>query len=486
VARASGRLRSALALLAVVLPGACAPAAAASSVVPGDHPDPSLLNTGGSWYATSTSDDWLPAFPILHSADLAHWSQVAAVFPRRPSWARRDFWAPALVRNGAGVLAYYAALARDGRRCIAVASAAGVRGPYRDDGPLLCSRVGEIDPLPVTDEQGADWLVWKRDGNSRGRPTPILAAPLAPGGLSLAAPPRELFRADLPWEHGIVEAPALLRHDGAFYLLYSAGHCCGRNCNYATGVARSISLLGPWEKRPEPILSGGGVIRCPGHVGLARGPAGEPLLAYHAYVRGDPSNRRLQIDPIGFDAAGWPRVERERAPVPRPPGVRYGFNAPLSLGWEWPAGRRPAARVASGRLVLGRGALARQVGTSRFTATAVLSRRGEGARPGLAVMGSEGNTVGIELRGRRAVAWRSDDGVRSDAGTLPLRRGRQVGLRVAVGSRVTVAVRTGGRWRRVGGRLHLPRWASGARAALTMDGAPRARAEVDSLALVPR
>ena len=482
MARASGRLRSAVALLAAVIAGACAPAAGANPVVPGDHPDPSLLRAAGGWYATSTSDDWLPAFPILHSTDLAHWRRVGAVLPRRPRWAAKDFWAPELVRRGGRVLAYYAARARDGRRCIAVASAAAARGPYRDHGPLLCSRVGEIDPLPVTDEQGADWLVWKRDGNSAGLPTPILAAPLAPGGLSLVAPPRELFRADAPWENGIVEAPALLRRGGTFYLLYSAGHCCGRHCNYATGVARAPALLGPWEKRPEPILTGGAAIRCPGHVGIARGPAGEPVLAYHAYVRGDPSNRQLLIAPIGFDAAGWPRVERERSPDPRPPAARFGFGAPLDTAWEWPAGPAPATRVTGGRLELGRGALARQAGTTRFTATAVVSPGGD-ARPGLAVMASKGNAVGIEVRGARATAWRLDEGHRVETGSVRLRRGRTA-LRVLAGVRVRLAVRTRGPWRAVGAPQPPPRWAGGARVALTARGA--APAQVDSLAVEPR
>ena len=141
---------------------------------------------------------------------------------------------------------------------MAGASAGRIAGPYRDHGPIMCSRTGEIDPLPVTDEQGARVAVWKRDGNSRGRPTPILAAPLAPGGMSLAAPPRELFRAGATWERGNVEAPALLRHGGFVYLFYSAGHCCGRNCTYATGVARAQTLMGAWEKRRRPILRGGG------------------------------------------------------------------------------------------------------------------------------------------------------------------------------------------------------------------------------------
>jgi len=453
--------------------------------VTGDNPDPTILRTGGGWYASSSSGDWLPAFPILHSADLVHWRQVGSVLPRRPSWARDDFWAPALDRRRSRVLAYYSARARDGRRCIAVATGPGVRGPYRDNGPLLCSRIGEIDPLPVRDEQGARWLVWKRDGNSRGRPTPILAAPLAPGGASLAAPPRELFRASLPWERRNVEAPALVRHRGLLYLVYSAGHCCGRNCIYATGVARSVSLLGPWEKRRRPILRGGGGLRCPGHVGIATDASGDPVLAYHAYVHGDLSDRRLLTARLGFDVAGWPVVERPAAPPARPARASFGFARPLGLGWSWPAGPRPAGRVAAGRLVLGRGELARQTGTVRFTAQAVVRRGGPHTRPGLAVVSQGGNAVGVELRDGRAVAWRMDDGRRRDLQAVRVRP-RSTRLRIVVGFRVRLVVRVNHGWRRVGRAQPLPRWGGGAHAALTMNGTPRSRAQFDSLEIEPR
>ena len=494
-----------------MLAGACAPAALAGDlpapsepVVPGDHPDPSLLRAAGGWYATSTSGDWLPAFPILYSADLRSWSQVGAVLPRRPRWAASNFWAPELVRRGGRVLVYYAAKARDRRRCIAVASAAGVRGPYRDHGPILCSRIGEIDPLPVRDEQGADWLIWKRDGNSRHRPTPILAAPLAPGGLSLAAPPRELFRADAAWEGRIVEAPAMLRHNGTFYLVYSAGRCCGKRCNYATGVARSASLLGPWEKRPAPILTGGHRIRCPGHVGTASGPGGEPLLAYHAYVHGDPSNRQLLMAPLHFDAAGWPRVAQPHVVEPRPPAESFEFGHELSAGWEWPTGPRPRSRVVADRLLLGPGTLTRQTGTTRFTANAVVVGTRGGAQAGLAVVAADGNEVGIELGSGGPVAWRSDEGRRTTApkeASVPVRGPYRdpgqhgshpqccrspVELRVSVGSRVTLALRTRGKWRPVGAPQPLPRWASGARVALTVRGPAGARAQFDSLSIDPR
>ena len=477
--------------MAAVTAGVCAPAALASPAVPGDHPDPSLLRAGGAWYATSTSGDWLPAFPVLRSTDLRHWQQVGSVFHRRPPWAADDFWAPEVVKRDGRVLAYYAARALSGRRCLAVASAARVTGPYRDHGPILCSRTGEIDPLPVRDEQGADWLVWKRDGNSRGRPTPILAAPLAPGGTSLAAPPHELFRADAPWERGLVEAPALLRRGGMLYLLYSAGHCCGRNCHYATGVARSVSLLGPWEKRPAPILTGGGGFRCPGHVGVARGAGGSPLLAYHAYLSGDPSNRRMLLSRLHFDAGGWPVVDRPRGPVPKAAGARFGFRARLGIGWEWPTGRWPAARVTRGRLRLGAGALARQTGTTRFRARATVASRDGSARPGLAVMAQGENAVGVELRGWRAVAWRSDDGRLTRLGSRPLPPGRPVAdagrvvLHVSVGRRVRLSVRVRGRRLAVGEPQAPPRWAGGAYAGVSVRGPARSRAQFDSLAIRP-
>jgi xylan 1,4-beta-xylosidase len=458
--------------------------------VPGDHPDPSVLRTGAGWYATSTSDDWLPAFPLLFSRDLVRWRQIGSVLSERPRWARNDLWAPELVSRDGRVLAYYAALGKDGRRCVAVASAGRVRGPYRDEGPIVCSRIGEIDPLPVDDEQGAHWLVWKRDGNSRGRRTPILAAPLAPGGSSLAGPPQELFRAGAAWERGNVEAPALLRHDGLFYLVYSAGHCCGRNCTYATGVARAPALLGPWEKRRRPILRGDAGIRCPGHAGITFGRRGEPLLAYHAYVRGDRSNRQLFLAPLRFDVEGWPEVGASRGGALPGRAATFDFEHGLGAGWSWPAARRPAASVSAGRLALRRGALSRQTGTTRFVATGVTRVADRHGQPGLAVTGSEGNATGLELRGARVVAWRSVEGRRRDIGHTRLPPGRpvsgtgRVDLRVAVGATVRLAVHVRGRWRAVGRRQPVPRWASGARVALTARGRHGRAAHFDSLSVV--
>ena len=57
-----------------------------------------------------------------------------------------------------------------------------------------------------------------------------------------------LFCNDTPWEEGLVEGVCVFKKQDYFYILYSAASCCDKNVNYKTGVARSKSLLGKWEK----------------------------------------------------------------------------------------------------------------------------------------------------------------------------------------------------------------------------------------------
>src|SRR5437868_1270343 len=72
-------------------------------VVPGDHPDPSVIRVGSEYWATSTSAEWAPHFPLFKSSDLLHWEQVGHIFQTPPAWVEdgvtsdAHFWAPELV-----------------------------------------------------------------------------------------------------------------------------------------------------------------------------------------------------------------------------------------------------------------------------------------------------------------------------------------------------------------------------------------------------
>ena len=316
-------------------------------LVGGEWPDPSVIFTpGGGYTAVTTSNGWAPTFRILQSNDLSNWRITGSVFRRPPRWAKTDFWAPEITKLRDRYAIFYSALPRRRGRnwyCLGVATAPAANGPYRDRGsPLRCNRYGSIDPFPVRDENGVLHLVWKEDGNEFRRPTPLFAQQLSEDGMQLAGPTRELLRNTEEWEGSVLEAPAVIRRNDTFYLFYSANLCCTKRCVYAVGVARSKTLIGPWEKYSgNPILRSGNGWKCPGHAAVVPNGAGGYNAFFHAYRAGNGflAGRQLLGDAVSFGADGWPRYRRRGASaaprgrgvhrlhrlVPRPPaGVALG------------------------------------------------------------------------------------------------------------------------------------------------------------------
>src|SRR5207249_8243112 len=106
-------------------------------VLPGDHPDPSVIKIGDTYWASATTSNWFPAFPLMKSADLVNWRLTGHVFNALPDWADYYFWAPEISYDKGKVYVYYAAHKKRGNLCIGVASADKPEGPYRDHGPLM-------------------------------------------------------------------------------------------------------------------------------------------------------------------------------------------------------------------------------------------------------------------------------------------------------------------------------------------------------------
>ena len=396
-------------------------------VLGGDWPDPSVIRDGDGYTAVTTSGGWSPSFRILRSGDLASWRIVGSAFRRPPPWARTQLWAPELTRLNRGYAIFYSALPRRRRSwyCLGVATGRRPAGPFRDRGrPLRCGRHGSIDPFPTRDERGRLYLLWKEDCNEFGRPTRIFAQRLSEDGQRLRGHPRELLRNTEPWEGRVVEAPAVVRRDGFFYLFYSANLCCTPRCDYSVGVARSPTLLGPFQKYAgNPILRGGNGWRCPGHPAVVPDPSGELRTLFHAYREGDGvlAGRQLLVDEVAFAEDGWPRIGAGVPPPPLPGAPSSAFSEPftgpfLALDWEWPTQRAPSIRVRRGlRLTAGRrsgrridaAVLARRVGTERYLATTIVSRRGlRGSElSGLASYGGGFEAIGAAVGRRRLVLW---------------------------------------------------------------------------------
>ena len=66
----------------------------ANPVIKGDVADPSIIRYNGQYYATGTSSEWAPHYPIFQSHDLVNWKQVGHVFEEKPEWIKNSFWAP--------------------------------------------------------------------------------------------------------------------------------------------------------------------------------------------------------------------------------------------------------------------------------------------------------------------------------------------------------------------------------------------------------
>jgi xylan 1,4-beta-xylosidase len=287
-------------------------------VLAGDHPDPSVIRVGAEFWSTNTSGERSPQFPLFRSRDLVHWSAAGAVFQEKPRWAKGSFWAPELIADKGRYLVYYAARKIDGPLCVAVATASAPQGPYLDRGPLVCQDDGSIDAAFIRDEKGSPYLIWKEDGNSIHRPTPIWAQPLSDDLVHLKGN-KTLLIINEPssWEGGVVEGPYILRHKERFYLFYAGNACCGVDCHYAEGVARADRLLGPWEKDPaNPIIAHNDEWKCPGHGSIVQDREGRDYLLYHAYPQKGSVNigREGLLDRILWGADGWPTVNGGRGP----------------------------------------------------------------------------------------------------------------------------------------------------------------------------
>ena len=90
------------------------------------------------------------------------------------------------------------------------------------------------------------YQIWKVDGNSQGKPTPIMIQELDSSGTAFKSESsaEEILRDSEPWESvglsGLVEGPWLLHRGDYYYLFYSGSGYAGSS--YAVGVARSSAL----------------------------------------------------------------------------------------------------------------------------------------------------------------------------------------------------------------------------------------------------
>ncbi|GAB3525779.1 family 43 glycosylhydrolase [Pontibacter brevis] len=484
-------------------------------VLPGDYADPSVVRVGDDYWATATSSEWAPLYPILHSKNLVDWETVGHVFPDKvPDWAEAHFWAPEIAHENGRYYIYYTAKKKGGNLCVGVASSASATGPYVDHGPLVCQEVGSIDGYEIRDKNGDLYLVWKEDGNSRGLPTPIWAQRMNEERTALTGEMFELFRNDPgTWEGGLVEGPAIVRRGDYFYTFYAGDKCCGRECTYGVGVARSKSIKGPWEKHEEnPIMKQNEEWKCPGHGTVVTDPSGRDYFLYHAYSTDSfvyPGRQGL-LDEIKWGEDGWPYFENSlpaitgevvasgsaAATASKDTDINEEFEAGnLAATWQWPVEQKPAYTFNEGQLVLE--ASPEKIGTvlgkrtvdGDYTATAALKKSSlQGSTmAGISAIGDRDNAVGIGVSNGEIVLWSMKGGTMSTIAKAPAPQGETVQLQLVTdeGDQMQFSWSADGTsWNAMNNgkavdASYLPPWDRGVRVGLTAKGPENTTAAFD-------
>ncbi|HYH94678.1 family 43 glycosylhydrolase [Hyalangium sp.] len=482
-------------------------------ILPGDFPDPSVIRVGDEYWASATSSEWAPHFPLLKSKDLLQWEWVGSIFQTPPEWSEANYWAPELVVDKGRFFVLYTAKKKGGPLCVAVASAPQVSGPYTDHGPLVCQELGSIDGAFIRDENDKLFLVWKEDGNSKGLPTPFWAQPMSEDGTQLTGEKKAILLNDVPWEGQLIEGPHLIKRNDWYYVFYAGAGCCGKGCNYGVGVARSKKLLDGWEKNPlNPIMKNNESFKCPGHGSVVTDSLNRDYFLYHAYRVTDSvyAGRQGVLDVITWGEDGWPVINARKGVggqvLAKPAAWSDHFlSETLVQGWQWPNTRKPITSIAAGMLTLAPpadraedvigGVLARSSPSGSYTAIATLDTNGmpAGTVAGLSAFGDPENAIGVALNGSKVDLWRRRGNNHETLASLdaPAMPGGKLHLRVTArtGHMFQFAMRgDGAPWTNVGGEQngdYLPPWDRAVRVALTAGGVAGASARFDSLLITP-
>lgn len=240
-----------------------------------------LLASDGRYYMYGTGAGAVDGFCAYSSDDLIHWKSEGQVYRGNTpdSWASANFWAPEVYERDGKFYMFFSA---DWRKNptneeenfrIGVAVSDKPTGPFKElaDAPLFDPGYPVIDGNLIEDEDGRTYLYYSRccykhpveseiadEAKKKGmfdsvEESWIYGVEVAPDlthvigePVLLLRPPVKLDDAQSEWESRSVtkgevgrrwtEGSFMLRHNGLYYMMYSANYFGG--ANYAVGYGR--------------------------------------------------------------------------------------------------------------------------------------------------------------------------------------------------------------------------------------------------------
>ena len=340
-------------------------------ILRGFNPDPSIVRVGDDYYIATSTFEWYPGVQIHHSRDLVNWRLVTRPL-RRASQLNLlgdpdscGVWAPCLTHADGQFWLIYTDVKRYGRTTVGGASGASLRdfhnylvtcptidGDWSD--PVDLNSSG-FDPSLFHDDDGRKYLLnqlWDfRPGNNRF--AGIVLQEYSVGERRLVGERHLIFTGTAL---GLTEGPHLYKRNGYYHLLVAEG---GTGWGHAVVMARSRSLLGPYELHPDRyVLSArdrpDAALQRAGHADLVETQDGQTYLVY---LCGRPLRNRgrctlgreTAIQPMAWgndhwlrttDGKGTPHTEAIAPALPLhpfpAPALREDFDSPtLPIDFQW-------------------------------------------------------------------------------------------------------------------------------------------------------
>ncbi|MDP4507157.1 glycoside hydrolase family 43 protein [Nonomuraea turcica] len=323
-------------------------------VLPGFHPDPSILRVGADYYLATSTFEWYPGVRVHHSRDLVNWRPLGGILTdhRLLDLAgvpdSGGIWAPDLTyANGLfhlvyGVMDNYA----HGYKDIAnyLITAPSIEGPWSD--PVRLPGRG-FDSALFHDDDGTTYLLNMVFDSRPGHGFAGIELQELNGGAG-AGKPRIILE-----NRNVTEGPHIYKIDGWYYLMVAEG---GTGYEHGASVLRSRTLDGPYEPDPagpmftsrhDPTLE----LQKAGHGCLVRTQDGE---WYVAHLAARPHTQRGRCV-LGRESAiqrvewvdGWPRVAGAvpavEVPAPALPPHPWQAVDLEPAEHHWSTLRRPAS-----------------------------------------------------------------------------------------------------------------------------------------------
>lgn len=219
--------------------------------------DPFILYHNGVYYGYGTNHK--DGFLVYESLDLHTWTLAennccGFALKKENVWGDKGFWAPEVYEIGGKFLIYHTV-----DYCISCASSASPLGPFvQQEFKPMCAHEHRIDNHLFIDDDGKGYCFFSRcnDPDQEGG-SAIWAVEVENDYMTTRE--ETLFRCagrTEPWEkvqNIIMEGPFTIKHDGKYYLTYSANDC--KSHDYAVGYAVADNIKGPYVKiEKSPIL----------------------------------------------------------------------------------------------------------------------------------------------------------------------------------------------------------------------------------------